>query len=113
VKRLVDGESVMGRNGFKKAMTVYSKSFAGKPYDFYFGWSDDKIYCSELVWKIYKEAFNVEIGNLQRLRDFDLSSEKVKQKLRERYQKQIPLDEKVISPAAIFEAANLRTIAEQ
>jgi hypothetical protein len=113
VKRLIDWENVIGRSGFKKAMTLYSKSFAGKQYDFYFGWSDDKIYCSELVWKIYKEAFNVEPGKLQRLRDFDLSNEKVKQKMRERYKTHVPLDEKVISPAAIFDAANLRTVADR
>ena len=28
----------------------------GLPYDLQFGWSDQHIYCSELVWKMYKEG---------------------------------------------------------
>ncbi|HEY4797927.1 MAG TPA: YiiX/YebB-like N1pC/P60 family cysteine hydrolase, partial [Bacteroidia bacterium] len=44
------------------------ETFAGKNYDIYFGWSDDKIYCSELIWKIYKRSIGVSIGKLQQLR---------------------------------------------
>jgi uncharacterized protein YycO len=69
-----------------------------------FGWSDEKIYCSELVWKIYKRGADVEIGKLQQLSDFDLSSDIVKAKLKERYGDNIPMNETVISPAAIFES---------
>ena len=32
-----------------------------KDYDLYFEWSDDKIYCSELVWKIYKNGADIEL----------------------------------------------------
>ena len=41
--------------------------FKGKPYDQYFGWSDEKIYCSELVWKMYKSALGMELGKLSDL----------------------------------------------
>ena len=34
-----------------------ASSFLGKPYDVKFEWGDDKIYCSELVWKVYAKAF--------------------------------------------------------
>ena len=30
-----------------------ASKFEGKPYDLYFEWSDARIYCSELVWKMY------------------------------------------------------------
>ena len=81
-----------------------------KSYDIYFEWSDDKIYCSELVWKIYKETLNIEIGDLQELREFDLTNEIVKNKMKERYGNDIPLDEKVISPATMFESDKLVTV---
>ena len=79
----------------------------GKPYDLYFEWSDARIYCSELVWKIYKEGAGIEVGRRQRLRDFDLSHPAVQQKMKERYGTRVPLDEPVISPVAMFDAANL------
>jgi len=87
-----------------------AREFAGKPYDLYFEWSDGRIYCSELVWKMYSQAIGVELGQLQKLRDFDLRDPAVKAKMRERYGTRIPLDEPVISPAAIYDSNLLATI---
>ncbi len=78
--------------------------YRGKSYDLYFEWSDDRIYCSELVWKIYKIGAGIEIGRLQKLRDFDLTHPAVRAKMRERYGNRIPANEPVISPAAMFES---------
>jgi hypothetical protein len=66
-----------------KRMKDLGEKFKGKNYDIYFEWTDDKIYCSELVWKIYKEALDIEIGELQELREFDLSNDIVKNKMKE------------------------------
>ena len=55
----------------------------GKDYDLYFEWSNEKIYCSELVWKIYKEGAGIEIGELEELSSFDLTNEIVKRKMKE------------------------------
>jgi uncharacterized protein YycO len=109
VKRLKDASTILSTNVLKKMKAVGEK-YMGKHYDLYFEWSDDKIYCSELVWKIYKEAAGIELGKLQRLENFDISSDVVQKKLQERYKGNIPLDEKVISPADIFESSQLITI---
>jgi len=82
----------------------------GKPYDLYFEWTDERIYCSELVWKMYRAAAGLEIGSLQKLRELDLGDPAVKSKMRERYGKNIPLDERMISPAAMFESRLLTTV---
>lgn len=87
-----------------------AEKYLGKNYDLTFEWSDDKIYCSELLWKVYKETTGLEIGELQRLKDFDLTNEAVKMKMKERYGDNLPLDEIVISPKAIFDSRNLKTI---
>jgi hypothetical protein len=84
--------------------------YQGKPYDLYFEWSDDRIYCSELVWKVYRDALGLEIGARQKLRDFDLSDPVVEAKMRERYGKNVPLDEPVISPGAQFDSPLLVTV---
>lgn len=112
VKRLKNADKVLTPENFQK-MKVAGKKMAGKNYDLYFGWSDDRIYCSELIWKIYKEGTGIEIGNLQRLNDFNLSHPAVKQKLKERYGNKIPKDEKVISPASIFNSNLLYTVVSE
>jgi hypothetical protein len=114
VKRLKNSNEVFTKPEILgKMATLFRDRFSGKPYDLYFEWSDDKIYCSELVWKLYKETVNIEIGELQRLGDFDLSSDVVKEKMKERYKGTIPLDEKVISPARMFESDRLITVLEK
>lgn len=87
-----------------------ARSFENKPYDIWFGWDDKYIYCSELVWKIYNKALNLKIGQLQKIKDFNLSAPAVKQKLTERYGDKIPYQETVISPIAIFNSPLLITV---
>ncbi len=112
VKRLKNADTILTPDVVKK-MKVVGKQFVGKSYDLCFGWSDKRIYCSELVWKIYKEAAGVEVGTLQHLSDFDLSNEFVKKIMRERYGDNIPLNEIVISPASMFESDKLETVIER
>jgi hypothetical protein len=81
--------------------------YLGKPYDLYFEWSDQRIYCSELVWKMYRDALGIELGARQKLREIDLADPVVKAKLRERFGENIPMNEPVISPVAMFESALL------
>lgn len=54
-------------------LSAAARPFAGRPYDLTFEWSDERIYCSELVWKIYDRALGVRIGALQQVRDFNPS----------------------------------------
>lgn len=89
-----------------------ARNFDGKTYDLYFEWSDERIYCSELVWKMYEEALGLKLGKLQKLREFDLADPVVKAKLRERYGTQVPLDEPVISPAALFASPLLKPVPD-
>ncbi|HEX8545622.1 MAG TPA: YiiX family permuted papain-like enzyme [Cytophagaceae bacterium] len=109
IKRLKNAEEVLTPQVLSKMKKV-GEEFNGKNYDLTFEWSDEKIYCSELIWKVYQRASGLEIGKLEKLNDFDLSNEVVKQKMRERYGNNIPKDEIVISPAAIFESDLLVTI---
>jgi Permuted papain-like amidase enzyme, YaeF/YiiX, C92 family len=94
-------------------MRTAGRNMLGKDYDLYFEWSDIRLYCSELVWKIYSQGAHLEVGHLQKLADFDLTNPVVQQKLKERYGENIPKDEMVISPQAIFESDLLNTITEE
>jgi len=109
VKRLKDADGILTKRNLHK-LKVYAGVYNGRDYDIYFGWGNKQMYCSELVWKTYSKSIGVEIGKLQTLKDFDLTSPAVKQKLTERYGNKVPYDEKVISPVAIFESELLETV---
>jgi len=109
VKRLKESRTILTASALAKMQDLGEK-YAGKSYDLYFEWSDERIYCSELVWKLYKEAFNIEVGQLEKLKDFKLDHPQVRAKLTERYGDSLPLDETVISPAAMFNSHLLYTI---
>ncbi len=96
-----------------KALYTTAKSFEGKAYDLTFEWSDHKLYCSELVWKIYDRALDIQIGSLQKVREFNLHSTEVRQKIHERYGKHLPLDQEIISPNAMFNSLLLVTVSEK
>ena len=65
VKRIKNSEKLLTPETVAK-MKQIGETYAGKECDLYFEWSDSRIYCSELVWKIYKEAIGVEIGELKK-----------------------------------------------
>jgi uncharacterized protein YycO len=109
IKRLRNADQVLTPAAITKMKEVGEK-FKGKNYDLTFEWSDEKIYCSELIWKIYQRATGLEIGKLQKLSEFDLSNEAVKNKMKERYGDHIPMNETVISPASIFDSELLTTV---
>ncbi len=109
VRRLKNAARILTPGTLQK-MKAAGEPFKGKDYDSYFEWSDDKIYCSELIWKIFKTATGLEIGKLEKLKDFDLTHPIVQQKMKERYAGKIPLDEWVISPKSIFESDLLETV---
>ncbi|MDR0510708.1 MAG: YiiX family permuted papain-like enzyme [Rikenellaceae bacterium] len=108
VRRLRD-DSLLTPARLQK-MREIATGWTGRSYDMAFEWSDERLYCSELVWKIYRRAVGIEVGQLQTLGDLDLTAPAVKTKLRERYGAQIPYDQKVITPAAIFDSEALVTV---
>ena len=111
IKRLKNATQVMTVEVSSK-LKKECQQFIGKNYDLTFEWSDEKIYCSELIWKAYQRATGLEVGKLQKLREFDLTDESVKAKMKERYGDNIPLDETVISPSAVYDSELLMTVKE-
>lgn len=111
VKRLKNAKQIITPQVIAK-MKLISSQFIGKDYDKTFEWSNDKMYCSELLWKIYKKATGIEIGKIERLKDFDLSSPDVKKIMNERYGDNIPFNENVVSPISIFNCNLLETVKE-
>ena len=109
IKRVKNADELLTPD-VKDKMKAAAEKYIGKDFDLYFEWSDDRIYCSELVWKIYKEAADIEIGKTEPLSNFDLSNEIVKQQMKERYGNKIPVNKQVISPVSMFNSDKLITV---
>lgn len=105
IKRLKNQELLSA--GKIAVMLKEAKSKLGTHYDLAFNWSEDELYCSEYIWKLYKHALNINLGELKPLKSFDLSHPAVKAKLEQRYGKNIPIDEKMISPGDMFNSTLL------
>lgn len=111
VKRLKNRSKLLKTDILEK-MKSYGNHFKNKDYDLYFEWSDEKIYCSELVWKIYKNGANIELCKLESLKNFNLNNPKVKAILTERYGNKIPLEEKVVAPSQLVNSSVLVTVID-
>lgn len=101
-KRLKNDEVLTPKVG--NAMWKVGESFLGKNYDIFFDWGDERLYCSELVWKIYERGAGLELGSLKKLKEYNLNSKEVKEQLKLRYGADVPLNREMISPQDIFES---------
>jgi hypothetical protein len=111
-KRLKNAGRVLTPEVFKK-MEALVRQFKGRRYDWTFGLTDQKMYCSELVWKMYKRSAGLEIGRYQRLKDLDLSHPLVQSQLKEKFGGFFPLELKLVSPAQVFGSDLLEEVKEE
>ncbi len=107
VKRLKDERLI---SGMADSLFALAASYDGKDYDAWFGWDDERIYCSELVWKVYQRGTGLRLGKLQTLGSLDLSAPQVQEILYERYGDKVPLKDSLITPVAIFKSPLLKTV---
>lgn len=106
VERLKDAESVLTPSALDR-MRAVGRRFLGRDYDLAFDWDDRRLYCSELVWKVYDRGAGIPLSPLRRLGDFDLSAPAVRQVVKRRYGAHPPLREPAVSPQDIFESPRL------
>jgi len=98
-----------------KQILSAAKELYGRPYDIFFSFNNDAIYCSELPYLAYKAA-GVSIGSVQKVSDLHFDNFLVKRMIRERWQRDAEctanhydfeqcythiLDQDLITPASI------------
>lgn len=100
--RLKDADHKINASTLRKA-EQYGNSIIGKNYDGRFQWSDDRIYCSELVWKIYKHAANIELCKPRPFKSYNLTHPTVQKLVKARYgsASRLPLNELAVAPSDI------------
>ena len=97
------------RDNHKEIMFNYAKRQLGKQYDLKFQWSDNKMYCSELVWKIYRSS-GYTLSDPKTFSDYDLTNGVVKNEIKRRYGSSINMNEKIVSPVDLYNSPIVRII---
>jgi inner membrane protein len=92
------------------ALKNEGRKLSQKTYDLLFQWNDDKIYCSELVWKMYYRGAGIRFAPLRAFKDYNLDSEVVKMLIQKRYGQNFSLEEKAVSPDDLLQSPLLEKI---
>jgi cell wall-associated NlpC family hydrolase len=114
VKRLVDADRVLTPRVLA-AMRARLRGWLGRSYDAWFQWDDARVYCSELVYKLYARDAGVELGPLVPMRSLRLGEPAVQALIAKRLGQRPPpgvLDAPISTPAAVEAAPELFTVME-
>lgn len=85
----------------KISSPINYKKYLGMPYDLAFKFDNGKMYCSELVWLIYKEN-GIELCKPRRVSSFPLTRiPKVKAMMKQR---NITMEQEAVAPVDIYKA---------
>ncbi len=84
-------------------LKLYStlKTYYGKNYDIYFEISNERIYCSELVYKVFKTVTGQEVGRLQKMKELNLNGPYVQKLIQDRLTdigKELDPNELIVTP---------------
>jgi hypothetical protein len=82
------------------------RTYLGRPYDIRYRLDDEKIYCSELIYKAFRDATEgQELGTLSRFGDMDWGAYEVL--IRQIEDGPVPLDRMMITPVGLAKAPQL------
>lgn len=103
-----------------------AEAYMGLPYDPYFTFGKDRIYCSELVYYAFKEGLSEDLGKVQKIKDLNLDNRAVKALIAERWEGYPPCqkaevgsleqclpilyEEELITPVSISEDSRLEPV---
>ena len=77
------------------------KKYLGQPYDLEFKFDNGKMYCSELVWLIYKDQ-GIELCKPRKVSSFSMTRVPKVRKLMDK--RGISMDQKAVAPVDIYKA---------
>ncbi len=109
IMRLKNASTILTTEAIQKLKNIY-KEFDHKNYDSKYNWSNDELYCSELVYKLYFNGLGIELCKPRHLKDFDLSNPLVKKQLDLKYNNHIPLNEPMVAPSDIETSSLLQLV---
>ena len=97
----------------KENVKINYESYLGIPYDLAFKFDNDKFYCSELIYDIYKNQLGIELCKPKKVSDYlilGLSNLPQLEKVMEK--REITKEQYVVAPVDIFESDYLEDVKQ-
>lgn len=85
-----------------------AETFRGRPYDIHYAFDDERIYCSELVFKAFKKSVGEDLGLVKRLGDLNWRPNEAF--IRKIENGGLPLEREMITPQDLSEAKQLHQV---
>ncbi len=82
--------------------------YLGRPYDYHYAPGDAEIYCSELVYDAYRDAFGLKLGEWQALSD--LNWRPFEGFIRSMEQGALPLERQIVTPVSLTRSPLVRRV---
>ena len=110
IARGKDGKYWLKRSN-KENIKIKYGSYLGKPYDLAFKFDNDKFYCSELIYDIYKNQLGIELCEPQKVSDYlILGTGKIPQIEKAMKKRGIAKDQYTVAPVDVFESVYLKDV---
>ena len=90
------------------AIIAAAERYEGRPYDIHYDMDDEKIYCSELLYKAVRDATGKKIGRIRKLGE--LNWRPYEQVIRSIENGGLPLEREMITPRDFSEAPELQEV---
>jgi hypothetical protein len=89
------------------AIIAEARGYMGRPYDIHYDFDDERIYCSELIFKSIRTVTGQAVGQIHRIGELNWQPHEAFIKSIEGH---VPKERELISPRALSEAAQLRKV---
>jgi hypothetical protein len=110
IARGKDGKYWLKRSN-KENIKIKYGSYLGKPYDLAFKFDNDKFYCSELIYDIYKNQLSIELCGPKKVSDYlILGTGKIPQIEKAMKKRGIAKDQYAVAPVDVFESVYLKDV---
>ena len=95
----------------KENIKIKYASYLGKTYDLAFKFDNDKFYCSELIYDIYKNQLGIELCEPKKVSEYlILGTDKLPQIEKAMKKRGITKEQYAVAPVDIFESDYLETV---
>ena len=110
IARGEDGKYWLKRSN-KENIRIKYGSYLGKPYDLAFKFDNDKFYCSELIYDIYKNQLGIELCKQKKVNDYlILGTSNLPQIKKAMKKRGITQEQYAVAPVDIFESNHLKDV---
>lgn len=110
IARGEDGKYWLKRSN-KENIRIKYGSYLGKPYDLAFKFDNDKFYCSELIYDIYKNQLGIELCKPKKVNDYlILGTSNLPQIKKAMKKRGITQEQYAVAPVDIFESDHLKEV---